>query len=142
MFKNASITDVIAKNLKNTVTKEYNDYWSNPYNVARELVQIYNGEPIKKHHITALWKQTGPQDFATRMVFCPDYGSIQSHYHQIVIQINQAVNRAKTQGQEPTNPVIEWYFNNSLAPQEDNSDTSEKQEIKVLFVKKPTQYAL
>ena len=76
------------------------------------------------------------------MVFCPDYGSIQSHYHQIVIQINQAVNRAKTQGQEPTNPVIEWYFNNSLAPQEDNSDTSEKQEIKVLFVKKPTQYAL
>ena len=112
MFKKSSITDVIAENLKNIISRGYQDYWSNPYSVARELVQIYNGEPLKRRHINALWRQTGHQDFATRIFLCPDYKTIGFYYTQIIGNIDSAIERAKIFGYEPTFPLIEWYFNN------------------------------
>lgn len=58
-------------------------YWSSSSDVAQYLYKQLKGKPITNKEIKQLWKTTGPDNWANRFMFKPDYTGIKSHYNMM-----------------------------------------------------------
>ena len=63
---------------------KFRSYWNDPEDVAKELHARLEGSALTRQAIDALWKESGPDDWVTRLWVKPDYDSIEAHYAQLV----------------------------------------------------------
>jgi polyhydroxyalkanoate synthesis regulator phasin len=55
-------------------------YWSSSLSVAQHLYKQLEGKALTNKEIKKLWKTTGPDNWANRFLFGPDYDGIKSYY--------------------------------------------------------------
>lgn len=62
------------------------DYWQSTESIAKELLRLLQTPTVSKRQIAGLWKLTGPQNWANRFMFKPNYREIIAHYDNFAAQ--------------------------------------------------------